>query len=214
MAHDPDTGKRNKARTKRRLIEATIEILRERGFEQLGVNAVAERAGVSKVLIYRYFGNLSGLFHAVADELDPLQTESAERLLQFLNTDATAGQIMEGMVTGLHRSLSEDELTKQLLVSELTRQNELTETLSAAREEVGLQLTRRLADELHARGVPQELDVNALVTLVYSAVLYLTLRSDTAGMYNGIDIQSDEGWSRLASTLRLLVDRMTGPESS
>ena len=33
----------------------------ESGLESLGLNAVAQRAGVSKMLIYRYFGSLEDL---------------------------------------------------------------------------------------------------------------------------------------------------------
>lgn len=51
----------DKAVTIQRLKEAVRAIVAEEGVEALGVNAVAERAGVSKVLIYRYFGSFDGL---------------------------------------------------------------------------------------------------------------------------------------------------------
>jgi hypothetical protein len=142
----------------------------------------------------------------VADEIDPLQSDAAERLLHSLDSAASAGEIVERVVMDLHRALEQDELTKRLLVTELNEQNELTETLAAAREELGLELTRRLRDELRARNMPSDLDFNALVAVIYSGVMYLTLRSTTAPVYNGVDIRSDGGWQRIASTLRALVD--------
>ena len=40
--------------TEKRLLTAVGEIVEESGLESLGINAVAQRAGVSKMLIYRY----------------------------------------------------------------------------------------------------------------------------------------------------------------
>ncbi|RYF74795.1 MAG: TetR/AcrR family transcriptional regulator, partial [Cytophagaceae bacterium] len=53
--------RRNRAKTTQRIIDAFEEVLAERGLQAVGVNRVAEQAGVSKVLIYRYFGGLEGL---------------------------------------------------------------------------------------------------------------------------------------------------------
>ena len=52
---------RNKEQTKDKLLEAVRAIIRKEGFQNIGVNKVAKEAGVDKVLIYRYFGNLEGL---------------------------------------------------------------------------------------------------------------------------------------------------------
>ena len=54
-------------RTEQRLVSAVGELLRESGVAALGVNAVAERAGVEKVLVYRYYGGLDGLMEAYAE---------------------------------------------------------------------------------------------------------------------------------------------------
>ena len=59
---------RDRERTKARIIDAVSGLLTRSGFRAVGVNAVAEAAGVDKVLIYRYFGGLAGLLSAVADE--------------------------------------------------------------------------------------------------------------------------------------------------
>lgn len=43
------------------MLSAVEEIITESGFEAVKINAVATRAGVSKILIYRYFKSLEGL---------------------------------------------------------------------------------------------------------------------------------------------------------
>lgn len=56
---------KNKEQTKRRLIDAVGEIFRTSGYPGLGVNKVAKAAGVSKELIYRYFGSFDVSFFLV-----------------------------------------------------------------------------------------------------------------------------------------------------
>ncbi|MEO0795779.1 MAG: helix-turn-helix domain-containing protein [Verrucomicrobiota bacterium] len=53
--------KRNRQQTEKRILTAAISLISEVGFHTFGVNAVAARAGVDKVLIYRYFSGLDGL---------------------------------------------------------------------------------------------------------------------------------------------------------
>ena len=55
---------RNKEQTKQCLLDAVDSLVEESGYEALGINAVAAKAGVSKMLIYRYFGSLKGLIAA------------------------------------------------------------------------------------------------------------------------------------------------------
>ncbi len=290
MAEMSGRKQRDREQTKERLVEAVVDIIRERGFEEIGVNAVAERAGVSKVLIYRYFGDLDGLFQAVAERLDPLQSKAADRLFEQLGVpgegtapgegaggegaeapgpgdsaapgesvagtgaDARPGKYApgrnpgaaggggpgaagghpatgtggraastEGPATGtdtrravresirrtildLHMSLKNDDLTKHLLVWELSNRNSITEAMSVARERTGLELTERYRRWLSERGDPGDLDLNALFALITAGVFYLTLRSDAVSDFNGLDIGSDAGWERIASLVADLVD--------
>ena len=52
---------KNRQATEMTLITAVNDIIEESGFEGLGINAVAAKAKVSKMLIYRYFNSLDGL---------------------------------------------------------------------------------------------------------------------------------------------------------
>ena len=44
---------KNRENTERRILAAVDRIVAEKGFEGIGVNAVAQEAGVAKMLIYR-----------------------------------------------------------------------------------------------------------------------------------------------------------------
>jgi len=59
---------KNKENTKRKLLDAVGEIIKKSGFSGLGVNKVAKLSGVSKILIYRYFGDFHQMIKAYVAE--------------------------------------------------------------------------------------------------------------------------------------------------
>jgi AcrR family transcriptional regulator len=56
------------AETGRRILEATIELHRERFFDQVSLEDIAERAGVTVRTVIRRFGNKERLIEAAAEE--------------------------------------------------------------------------------------------------------------------------------------------------
>jgi TetR/AcrR family acrAB operon transcriptional repressor len=57
--------------TAARLVIAAQELLREKGFRGLTLEAITERAGENKASVRYYFGNKEGLLAAVVDSLTP-----------------------------------------------------------------------------------------------------------------------------------------------
>ena len=193
--------KRDRSKTRQRLIQATIDILREEGFDRLGVNAVAERAGLSKVLIYRYFGDYKGLLQAVAERVTPIDPDFANRVLEVTGENVSPAEVMRTIVHSLHRTVADDELLQQILIWELSADNELTTAMASQREETGRAQSEALRTFLRSRHTGNDIDIDALVALLTAGVFYLTLRSRSVEQFNAIDLQSDEGWERLASVL-------------
>jgi len=58
---------RNRQLTEKKIQDAATRILQESGFEEWGINAIARKAGVDKVLIYRYFKSLDGLLETIIE---------------------------------------------------------------------------------------------------------------------------------------------------
>jgi AcrR family transcriptional regulator len=59
--------RRNRSQTEERFIDALCEHLCAEGWAECGVNRVAQRCGSDKVLLYRYFGDLDGLYVATVE---------------------------------------------------------------------------------------------------------------------------------------------------
>jgi AcrR family transcriptional regulator len=66
MSVSPDTRVRLSAEQRReQLLEVTKELVGERGFHGLSVDAIARRAGISRPIVYSHFGDLGGLLEAM-----------------------------------------------------------------------------------------------------------------------------------------------------
>jgi AcrR family transcriptional regulator len=210
---------RNRERTRRRLIDTTIELVREKGFRAIGINAIAHRAGLSKVLIYRYFGDLSGLLESVADVLDLTNTQMIQAALFSPDDEVPFRNRVRDALMSFHDRVSADTLAMELMVQELQEENELTRVLADARERQGLEATTRISQAFGAQAQAPDnapgVDMNALLALASAGIYYLSLRARTVKMYNGIDIQSRDGWYRMCDTLATLMDnvRPAGGES-
>lgn len=72
---------RNRLRTRQTLLEAALEVFAERGFGSATVEAIAARAGASKVTLYSYFPNgREELFREIYDGINSALLERAGQL--------------------------------------------------------------------------------------------------------------------------------------
>ncbi len=85
-------GRPRSEEVRARIFQATIELLEERGFKELTIEAIAERAGASKVTLYRWWPGKAALatdaFLGVAGPLAP-----------FGHTDSALVDLREQMVS-------------------------------------------------------------------------------------------------------------------
>jgi len=170
------------------------------GFDAVGINAVAARAGVSKVLIYRYFGDLEGLMRTAAEQLRGITPDISLRVVECANEheQLSPESLMRCTVLELRRSVEDNPLLRRLLVWELTEDNAMTRLTTELREESGLDQTEAFSRLLAELRPDNNTDVPALLALVTAGVFFLSLRSDSVRYFNGLDIRSDEGWQRIA----------------
>jgi AcrR family transcriptional regulator len=189
---------RNSQQTRKKIIAAVGRLLSRSGFRNLGVNAIAREAGVDKVLIYRYFGGIPELLRAYAEEGDFWPT--AEELLAGFRGQLPPGNadLAAKLLIEFGRALRRRPITQEIMRWELLERNELTDALAHYREEQGMKLIRMVRD---ARGV----DLQALGSLLSAGQTYLILRSKTAAVYNGLELNSDRDWKRIEKNIEHLA---------
>ena len=188
---------KNRLTTEQTLIKAVQDIIEECGFEGLGINAVAAKAGVAKVLIYRYFDSLDGLIAAYIRQNDywinfDEQMPDREHIAEFIKR-AFKRQILE---------LRKSYTMRRLYRWELSTDNKIVRELRERREEKGLVLIEAISKLTQH---PQK-ETAALATIISAAVSYLALLEENCPVYNGLNIQTEIGWEQLEEGINLLVE--------
>lgn len=191
-------NEKDRESTIKKLLEAVGEIIIKEGFEKVGVNAIASKAGVSKVLIYRYFGSVDNMIVEYLSQNDFWINFSID-----FPKDENLKEFIKKMFRDQISQLRNNKLVQELYRWELTSHNNVIEKLRLKREAKGITLIT-IVSQLTKH--PQE-EVAAIATLLSAAISYLVLLSDNCSMYNGVDLQSDKGWEQLACGIDILVDR-------
>lgn len=121
---------KNRANTEQKLIKAVDHIVNVKGFRGLGVNKVAKQAGVSKILIYRYFGSFERLLKCCVCEKDFWANHVANSAVFKCNASS-----LQQLFAGLLQDKQFDSFythceMEALILNSLAGQDELVSKLS------------------------------------------------------------------------------------
>ncbi|WP_308747232.1 TetR/AcrR family transcriptional regulator [uncultured Bacteroides sp.] len=188
---------KNRQATELTLIKAVDDIIEESGFEGLGINAIAAKAKVSKMLIYRYFNSLDGLIAAYIQQNDYWinfneELPDKEHLSEFIK------QIFKRQIVRLRESYT----LKRLYRWELSTDNKFVKELRDKREAKGLWLIEAVS---RLSKHPQK-ETAAVASIITAAISYLALLEENCQAYNGLKIQQETGWEQLEEGINLLAD--------
>ncbi|MGH8337870.1 MAG: TetR/AcrR family transcriptional regulator [Gammaproteobacteria bacterium] len=199
--------KRNRTQTKARLREAVEALLVEGGFGALTPSAVAKKAGVDKMLIYRYFNDLPGLVRSIAfapDFFPSFETIVGDDIdaLRALPLGRRAAVVLQRNT----EALMANPVVLELMVWELVERNELTAIMEEAREELGL----RLMAEVFA-DVEDRVRLAAISAVLAGGTGYLALRARKIHWVSGVDLKSDEGWKSIHAAVEAMASSAAAP---
>ena len=183
--------------TEMNLIKAVDELIEENGFEGLGINAVAAKAGVSKMLIYRYFNSLDGLIAAYIQQHDywinfDEQLPDEEHIGEFIK------EIFKRQIAMLRQSYT----LRRLYRWELTSNNTFIKELREKREAKGVWLV----DAVSKLSKHPQKETAAMASILTAAISYLSLLEENCPVFNGINIQTEDGWKELEEGINILID--------
>ena len=189
---------KDRVSTETKLLKALESIIIEDGFEKIGVNLIASRSGVSKVLIYRYFGSLDNMILEYLTKQDfwinvSLDMPDISNLRGYIKT------IFHNQIINLRTN----KVSQRLKRWELNSSNNAIDKIRLKRESKNVTLITLIS---HLGQYPQE-EVASLATIIGAAINYLVLLSENCPIYNGIDLQTDRGWEQITSGIDLLIDK-------
>lgn len=204
-------GERDREATEKALLEAVGSVIREEGFSRLGINKVAKRAGVSKVLIYRYFGSLDNLTERWLLERNywaDTSSRTAEQIKSLEggdNSTALLHEMMMDLFRGQVRQLRSTPEVREMLRWFLCEESAVAAEVMKAVEERGYSLTRAFTKALEERnGNPGLADSEAVIALLVSGIYNLALYSDRTNRFNGVALDTDEGWERILGAVETI----------
>lgn len=194
---------RDKEKTKEKILEAVSEIVLQEGIKNIGVNSVARKAGIDKVLIYRYFGGFQELLKIYIRKQDffaNITSYSNEKI-----DEIPLAQVKEYFKKLFLMQLSHLRHNKELqeiLLWELTNKDEVTEFIADEREKVGIEILNVIKSK-----VPNlKYDIETFGTLMVCAINQVVLRSRTVNVFNGLNLSEEESWRRIEKMLENLID--------
>lgn len=196
-------ARRNRPETEARLRRAVEDLLVESGFAALTPSAVGKRAGVDKMLIYRYFGDLPGLVRSIAyapdffPSFEDLCGDQTRLDLLAMPVSARAALILDRNA----RALLDRPVVLELMVWELVERNELTAIMEEARETLGLRLIADVFPDVEDRA-----QLMAMSAVLSAGVTYLALRRRKIRWYAGVDLKSEQGWADIAAAIAAMTE--------
>lgn len=198
----PESKPRNRQQTEDRILAALQVVLMRDGFPGLTIKAVADEAGVDKVLIYRYFGRIDDLLTAFGEHGD--FWPSVDEVLSPDNDSLAPSERLAAFFNRFVESLRSRPMTIEILAMEIGAPNPLTAALDATREAWGREVALRLTegfDMPHRR-------LNTIVSLLIAGIQFLAIRARTTGTFSGLNIGTATGWQTIRADLVWLCDSL------
>ncbi|CCH00751.1 transcriptional regulator, TetR family [Fibrella aestuarina BUZ 2] len=193
---------RDRQQTEQRLIDAVHELITTEGFDQVRINRLAQQAKVNKILIYRYFGGLSGLIEAYYAKYMPVSTDPLidRSQLDGLSPEAFLKLCCDYLLNEF-RELKTNSPAQQILKNDLLAyQPGAINPLMAGKEEQIQSLVDTMSRLVHpAHGRP-------LLAILVSAMTMLTFLAQDKRTLLGISLGDEKGWDQIERAVQYLYD--------
>jgi AcrR family transcriptional regulator len=164
----PTTGRARNPRTHQAILDATVELLAEIGYQELSIEKVASRAGVGKATIYRWWNSKSALVIEAMEHGMPLglvphtgdpRTDLRATVKATAHTFAatSVGATVPALAADIPRDPSTAERLRQFLRPRRDAARELLHHAAAVGE------------------LPADVDIEAVIDVFVGAIFYRRL---------------------------------------
>lgn len=194
---------KNRELTEKKILNAVQKVLIEEGASNLGVNNIARKAGVSKVLIYRYFESYDQLILKYIQLNNPFPKLKVETTKYIKENSPKLSEAMMFFFTNLIKFIYENPGFKEILIWELAFSNEITEKIANSREEAAIDMIKDLI------GFYPELqgsEFNGIASIITGGIFYLAARSKTVDSFTGINLKEDT--DSILNSLKVLLTKV------
>lgn len=185
-----------------RILAAIGRMIVRDGLASVGVNALAREAGCDKVLLYRYFGDLEGVYDAFASRSEFWWT--LEELTEGIDpARMPTGDAIKLVLRRSAQAIRMRPMTLAVLAAEPVERTPLVIALETVREKSALELARWFAERYR---LPEGTDFSAIATIVGVGLNYLAMRARKIKVMSGMAIRTDKDWERIFAAVDTIVD--------
>ena len=190
------TRTKKKLISKQKFIKAVGTILRKEGYQKLGVNRVAQVAGVDKSSLYYHFGSFDNLLEQYVLANDYWlgafkETQNADNLIE-------SGKNM--IVHQVDAILKNEEL-QAFLLWELSENKGIPKYIAGLREEMAHDTLKQFRQYFKDTDV----DLEMIAAILISGIYYLVLHRNQSSFCN-VDINKTDDVERLKKTIYQIAD--------
>lgn len=197
MKIDVKIKKRDRERTKGKILKAVGEVIEQHGTEKVGVNLIARTAGVNKVLIYRYFESVDGLMEQYVKSGEYTSTMGDDYIenMPIVPPDERR-KALTGLMQTFLTDLRERKATRDLLRWEIGTGKSM---LSDARNQIASRIVDKVGE------LPDFKDTSALMAFLTAGIYYMTIATDYREKMIDVDLHTDEGWKRIENVIERII---------
>ena len=190
--------RRNRAETTQRIVNALEDVLAEQGLEGARINQIAEKAGISKVLIYRYFGGLDGLmeYYVRMGRMFPQFTPAMLDQIRPIHHDDLA-KVWYRQAIQMFRYMRTSKAAREVLKANVVENDPTADVISKAQDDELMRLVNQLS-------FIEGPDIQAVSAVMLGALSYLTIQAQNNHTMIGIDLRSEQGWQRIEGAVKVI----------
>lgn len=186
----------NANQTRAQILDAARQILARDGFAGLGINALANEAGVGKPLVYRYFGNMEGVVTSLLSGLASGPAMGSPAGQPAAASSATPGEAIEALIR-YGRDLAGDRTRRDLLAWSLAAGD--GPALCGPED-------RPAPSASLVAGSDQGTDREAIMALMQAAIAFLLLCRDRHSAWADMPLAEPRHMARLERAVATIID--------
>ncbi|MCG2616776.1 TetR/AcrR family transcriptional regulator [Terrimonas sp. NA20] len=194
---------RNAERSKEKFLDAVGQIVSESGFAALGINHIAEVAGLSKKMIYTYFGGLDELIDEYLKRQDFWQVTASRHSPK--NSKDGGQAFSREMVLQHFNYVHRNKEFQKILIWGLADGRPAFKQMAEKMEESGEKIFENITDPFFGDKARK---YRSIMAVIIAGSYYLNLHGSFNGApFCGIDLGSTEGRKEIEEALAFLVDQ-------
>lgn len=196
---------KNRPLTERKIINAVGEVIRIYGYKGLGINKIAQYAGVNKNLIYRYFGDVDSLVEIYIREKDYWLADNKD-FEEAFSPSASVSE-MAAIITRILQNqflyFNKEEEMQHIILSEISNDSELLKRISQLRE----RMAEPFFDVTEKHFEDSAINFRGIAAILVSGIYYLVLQSQKNEAINcGINIRTEEGQAVILKSIQQVIE--------